>query len=33
VEEGRQILADSDLNLTGASDLADAAEKIAAAVN
>jgi succinyl-CoA synthetase beta subunit len=33
VEEGRQILADSDLNLTSASDLADAAEKIAAAVN
>jgi succinyl-CoA synthetase beta subunit len=33
VEQGRQILADSDLNLTGASDLADAAEKIAAAVN
>ncbi len=33
VEQGRQILADSDLNLTSASDLADAAEKIAAAVN
>jgi succinyl-CoA synthetase beta subunit len=33
VEEGRRILADSDLNVTSASDLADAAEKIAAAVN
>ncbi len=33
VEQGRQILADSDLNLTSASDLADAAQKIAAAVN
>ncbi|MDZ7664589.1 MAG: ADP-forming succinate--CoA ligase subunit beta [Desulfotignum sp.] len=33
VAEGRQILADSDLNLTSASDLADAAQKIAAAVN
>jgi succinyl-CoA synthetase beta subunit len=33
VEQGRQILADSDLDLTSASDLADAAQKIAAAVN
>ena len=33
VEQGRQILADSDLNLTSATDLADAAQKIAAAVN
>ncbi|MFN2358006.1 MAG: ADP-forming succinate--CoA ligase subunit beta [Desulfotignum sp.] len=32
VEEGRRILADSKLNLTSASDLSDAAEKIAAAV-
>ena len=33
VEEGRRILADSTLNLTSASDLSDAAQKIAAAVN
>jgi len=33
VEEGRRILADSALNLTSASDLSDAAQKIAAAVN
>jgi succinyl-CoA synthetase beta subunit len=33
VEEGRRILAASGMNLTSASDLADAAEKIAAAVN
>ena len=32
VEEGRKILADSDLNLLTAVDLKDAAEKIAAAV-
>ncbi len=33
VEEGRRILSDSGLNLTSASDLSDAAKKIAAAVN
>jgi succinyl-CoA synthetase beta subunit len=33
VEEGRRILSDSKLNLTSASDLSDAAQKIAAAVN
>jgi succinyl-CoA synthetase beta subunit len=33
VEEGRRILSESGLNLTSASDLSDAAQKIAAAVN
>lgn len=33
VDKGKQILADAGLNLTSAVDLADAAEKIAAAVN
>jgi succinyl-CoA synthetase beta subunit len=33
VEEGRRILSESGLNLTSASDLSDAAKKIAAAVN
>ncbi len=33
VDEGKQILADAKLNLTSAVDLADAAQKIAAAVN
>jgi succinyl-CoA synthetase beta subunit len=33
VEEGRRILSESKLNLTSASDLSDAAQKIAAAVN
>ena len=32
VDQGKQILADAGLNLTSASDLSDAAEKIAAAV-
>jgi len=32
VDKGKQILADANLNLTSASDLLDAAEKIAAAV-
>ncbi|MCK5164499.1 MAG: succinate--CoA ligase subunit beta, partial [Desulfobacula sp.] len=33
VGEGKQILGDAGLNLTSASDLSDAADKIAAAVN
>jgi len=33
VEMGKQILADAGLNFTSASDLSDAAAKIAAAVN
>jgi succinyl-CoA synthetase beta subunit len=33
VEQGRKILEEAGLNLTSAADLADAAMKIAAAVN
>ena len=33
VDEGKRILADAGLNLTSATDLSDAAKKIAAAVN